>query len=106
MTFFRLANPIVASIQESRKQISPPAGFLCYHSIPRSTRDEGLKINAALLISNDVTASLSLQDVDQVAAILSGNNIGSPIFIASVYLHTNYGISSNLEQLNKLSICI
>jgi hypothetical protein len=106
MAFLRLANPIVASIQESRKQITPPDGFVCHHAIPRTTRDEGLKINSALLVSTDVTVTVSLQEIDQIAVVLTGKNIGSPLLAVSVYLHTNEGILSNLEQLSRVSLCI
>lgn len=52
--FLRSANPLVASIQETRDPLPEISGFTSINASPRTCADNALKTNAALLISAEV----------------------------------------------------
>jgi hypothetical protein len=48
------AKPEIAFIQESRNTLPQIAGWKSYHSVPRTCRDGGDKINAAMMVAEEM----------------------------------------------------
>jgi hypothetical protein len=60
-------------------------GFSTLAAIPRICRDGKDKTNAVLLVRENLRWTVAIKKTDLIAAIVEGDEIGAPLYIASFY---------------------
>lgn len=83
------SNLAIISVQEPRENSITAKLYHCHYSQPARRRDNGLKFNAAILVSNQLRSELVDSEEDFISVSVKGPLLTNPICAISLYVREN-----------------